>query len=453
VCGFVGIFDPRGEAPFDRALLSRMNESQTHRGPDGEGMYLGPGIGLAHTRLAIIDLDTGAQPMFNEDRSVVVVYNGEIYNFRDLRRNLDARGHRFATTSDTEAIVHAWEQWGEDCVKHFRGMFAFALWDDRQRTLFLARDRLGVKPLHYAVLPNGQLVFASELKGLLAHPDLPRRIEPRAVEDYLAYGYVPDPRTIYGDVSKLRPGHSLAWRVGEAKLRQQRYWQPEYAARTNLTARRAADELLELLQEAVALRMVADVPLGAFLSGGIDSSAVVAMMSRRAATPPTTCSIGFEESGHDESAFAREVAETFGTHHHVGRAQARDLDLIRRLAQVFDEPFADSSAIPTLQLSELTRQYVKVALSGDGGDEVFAGYRRYRWHLFEERVRAALPSSLRRPEARLGAATHAAEVDAVRAGARPGTGILPERVDHRRGGAAGAVRAGIPEPTAGIRRL
>jgi asparagine synthase (glutamine-hydrolysing) len=397
LCGFVGIFDPRGGAPIDRALLSRMARAQTHRGPDGEGAYLAQGIGLGHTRLAIIDLDTGTQPMFNEDRSVVVVYNGEIYNFRDLRRVLSGRGHRFETASDTEVIVHAWEEWGETCVARFRGMFAFALWDDRQKILFLARDRIGIKPLHQAILPDGRLVFASELKALLAHPDLPRRIEPCAIEDYLAYGYVPDPRSIYRGVAKLRPGHWLAWRLGEAAPRERRYWQVRFAARPELTAARAADELIEHLEEAVRLRLVADVPLGAFLSGGIDSSAVVAMMGRHSAAPPDTCTIGFEESDHDETRFAREVALACGTRHHVERTHARDLGVIEHLPLIYDEPFADSSAIPTVQLCALARRIVTVALSGDGGDELFAGYRRYRWHLYEERVRRALPAGLRRP--------------------------------------------------------
>jgi asparagine synthase (glutamine-hydrolysing) len=395
MCGFVGIFDPSGRAPIDRALLERMNRSQRHRGPDGEGMHVAQGIGLAHTRLAIIDLDGGAQPMFNEDHSAVVVYNGEIYNFRDLRDELRAQGHRFRSASDTEVIVHAWEEWGEACVARLRGMFAFALWDERQRTLFLARDRLGIKPLHYAVLPGGPLLFASELKALLAHPDLPRRIDPCAVEDYLAYGYVPDPKTIYRDARKLPPGHSLAWRVGQAAPRQERYWQLRFAARQRLSVQRAAEELLERLEEAVALRLVADVPLGAFLSGGVDSSAVVAMMRRRATTPVDTCSIGFAEHDHDESAFARQVAEACGTRHHVGHARVQDLDVIERLPGVYDEPFADGSAIPTLQLCALARGVVKVALSGDGGDELFAGYRRHRWHLYEEWVRAALPSVIR----------------------------------------------------------
>jgi asparagine synthase (glutamine-hydrolysing) len=397
VCGFVGMFDPRGVAAIDRPLLERMSRTQRHRGPDGEGMHVAPGNGLAHTRLAIIDLETGAQPMFNEDGSVVVVYNGEIYNFRELRDALGARGHRFRSVSDTEVIVHAWEEWGESCVAHFRGMFAFALWDERQRTLFLARDRLGLKPLHYAVLPDGQLLFASELKALLAHPELPRRIDPCALEDYLAYGYVPDPKTIYRGICKLRPAHWLSWRVRQAAPRQERYWQLRFAARESLTVQRAAEELLERLDEAVALRMVADVPLGAFLSGGVDSSAVVAMMSRRSAVPVNTCSIGFDQRDHDESAFAQEVAEACGTRHHVGWTRVQNLNVIERLPLVYDEPFADSSAIPTMQLSALAREVVKVALSGDGGDELFAGYRRHRWHLYEAWARAALPSPLRRP--------------------------------------------------------
>jgi asparagine synthase (glutamine-hydrolysing) len=396
LCGFVGIFDPRGDTPIDRALLSRMTRAQTHRGPDGEGTYVAPGTGLGHTRLAIIDLDTGTQPMFNEDRSVVVVYNGEIYNFRDLRSDLRGHGHRFETASDTEVIVHAWEEWGEACVARLRGMFAFALWDDRQKILFLARDRVGIKPLHHAILPDGRLVFASELKALLAHPDLPRRIEPCAIEDYLAYGYVPDPRSIYQGVSKLRPGHWLAWRRGEAAPRERRYWEVRFAARRELTAARAADELTQRLEEAVRLRLVADVPLGAFLSGGIDSSAVVAMMGRHSPAPPDTCTIGFEESDHDEARFAREVALACGTRHHVERAHAYDPHVIERLPLIYDEPFADSSAIPTVQLCALARQIVKVALSGDGGDELFAGYRRYRWHVYEERLRKVLPAGLRR---------------------------------------------------------
>jgi asparagine synthase (glutamine-hydrolysing) len=397
MCGLVGIFDPQGTAPIDRLLLERMNRTQRHRGPDGEGMHVAPGIGLAHTRLAIIDLAAGVQPMFNEDASVVVVYNGAIYNFRDLREELSARGHRFRSASDTEVIVHAWEEWGEACVRRLHGMFAFALWDARQRTLFLARDRLGVKPLHYAILPDGQLLFASELKALLAHPELPRRIDPFAVEDYLAYGYVPDPKTIYQSARKLAPGQWLSWRVGETAPRQERYWRLRFAARAGLDAPRAAAELLERLEEAVALRLVADVPLGAFLSGGIDSSAVVATMSRIAAAPVNTCSIGFDRSDHDETAFALQVAEACNTRHRVGRTHVQDLAVTLRLPLVYDEPFADASAIPTMQLCALAREAVTVALSGDGGDELFAGYRRHRWHLYEERVRAALPAGLRRP--------------------------------------------------------
>jgi asparagine synthase (glutamine-hydrolysing) len=360
-------------------------------------MHVAPGIGLASTRLAIIDLAAGAQPMCNEDGSVVVVYNGAIYNFRDLQGDLRARGHVFRSACDTEVIVHAWEEWGTACVARLRGMFAFALWDARQQTLFLGRDRLGIKPLHYAILPDGQLLFASELKGLLAHPGLPRRIDPCAVEDYLAYGYVPDPKTIYQGARKLRPGHWLCWRLGQREPREERYWQLRFAAREGLQAPRAAEELLGRLEEAVAMRLVADVPLGAFLSGGIDSSAVVALMSRIAAAPVNTCSIGFDDPGHDESAFARQVAQACNTRHRVGRVHVRDVAVIERLPSVYDEPFADASAIPTMQLCALARQAVTVALSGDGGDELFAGYRRHRWHQSEEWVRAALPAWVRRP--------------------------------------------------------
>ena len=396
MCGLVGIFDPQGKAPIDRLLLERMNRTQSHRGPDGDGMHVAPGIGLASTRLAIIDLAAGAQPMFNEDASVVVVYNGAIYNFRDLQEELRARGHAFRSACDTEVIVHAWEEWGEACVARLRGMFAFALWDARQQTLFLARDRLGIKPLHYAVLPDGQLLFASELKACW-------RTRPAAADRPVRRGGLPRvrlrarPEDDLSGGPKLRPGHWLSWRVGQRAPREERYWRLRFAAREGLQAPRAAAELLERLEEAVALRLVADVPLGAFLSGGIDSSAVVAMMSRIAAEPVNTCSIGFDQPDHDESAFARQVAQACNTRHRVGRVHVHDVAVIERLPSVYDEPFADASALPTMQLCALARQAVTVALSGDGGDELFAGYRRHRWHQNEEWVRAALPAWIRRP--------------------------------------------------------
>ncbi|SMF94738.1 asparagine synthase (glutamine-hydrolysing) [Methylomagnum ishizawai] len=397
MCGIVGIFDIQGGRGIDRDLLGRMNQRQFHRGPDEGGVHTEPGLGFGHRRLSIIDLSSGQQPLFNRDKTVVVTYNGEIYNFQALRAELEALGHRFETHCDTEVIVYAWEAWGEACVERFRGMFAFGLWDRTRRTLFLARDRLGVKPLHYAVLPDGCLVFGSELKALLAHPGLPRRIDPQAVEDYFAYGYVPDPKTIYRDVYKLPPGHTLTLRRGGPVGAPVAYWDVPFAVRENLDEAQVRGELIERLREAVDIRRVADVPLGAFLSGGVDSSAVVAMMAGLSEQPVNTCSIAFGDPAYNESRYAAEVAGRYHTHHRVEQVDPEDFSLIDRLAGLYDEPYADSSALPTYRVCELARKEVVVALSGDGGDETWAGYRRYRFHGYEERVRALLPLGLRRP--------------------------------------------------------
>ncbi|MCH7838637.1 MAG: amidotransferase 1, exosortase A system-associated [Planctomycetes bacterium] len=397
MCGFTGIFHSRDKREIDMALLARMNDSLAHRGPDDCGYHTEPGIGLGHRRLSIIDLSGGHQPMFNEDGSVAVVYNGEIYNFQELIKELREAGHRFRTSCDTEVIVHAWEEWGADCVKRFRGMFAFALWDQNQETLFLARDRLGIKPLYYSVLADGTVLFGSELKALLQHPDLPRNIDPRAVEDYFAYGYVPDPKTIYRDVAKLAPAHHLTFRRNEPLPTPRSYWDLSFEAREGLTEAQACEELVELLREAVGIRMIADVPLGAFLSGGVDSSSVVAMMAGLSSNPVESFSIGFDQANYDETHFAAEVAKAHKTRHHLRKVNANEFDLVDRLAGIYDEPFADSSAIPTFRLSSVTREHVTVALSGDGGDEVLAGYRRYRWHHYEEQVRARVPQSIRGP--------------------------------------------------------
>jgi asparagine synthase (glutamine-hydrolysing) len=381
----------------DPGLLRRMTDILHHRGPDDSGLHLGPGIGLGHRRLSIIDLSGGHQPLFNEDGSVAVVYNGEIYNFQALARELANRGHCFRTNCDTEVIVHAWEEWGEACVERFRGMFAFALWDENRQTLFLARDRLGIKPLYYATLADGTLLFASELKSLLVHPELPREIDPRAVEDYFAYGYVPDPKTIYRGVAKLAPGELLTLRRGEAAPRLRQYWDITFAARPKTDEREVCEELIHRLREAVEIRLVSDVPLGAFLSGGVDSSSVVAMMAGLSDDPVDTCSIAFSQADFDESRHAAAVAERCNTRHHVQTVDANAFDLVERLAGFYDEPFADSSAMPTYRVCALAREQVTVALSGDGGDELFAGYRRYRWHDYEERVRGRVPEALRRP--------------------------------------------------------
>jgi asparagine synthase (glutamine-hydrolysing) len=397
MCGIVGIVDVSGARTIDRALVSRMNDTQHHRGPDEEGLHIEPGVGLGHKRLSIIDLSTGQQPLFNEDRTVVVVYNGEIYNYRELIPELARLGHVFRTKSDTEVIVHAWEQWGEDCVTRFRGMFAFALWDRNRETLFLARDRLGVKPLQYALLPSGHFVFGSELKSLAAHPDFRRDLDPFAIEEYFALGYVPEPRTIYAGARKLPPAHTLTIRRGEPVPEPREFWDVRFTLDNPIGERDAEAELVERLRESVKLRMIAEVPLGAFLSGGVDSSAVVAMMAGVSAEPVNTCSIGFRDAAYDESRFARQVAERYRTRHFVETVESDDFDLIDVLARTYDEPYADSSAIPTYRVCQLARKHVTVALSGDGGDESFAGYRRYRLHAMEERLRSAMPLAVRRP--------------------------------------------------------
>ena len=306
-------------------------------------------------------------------------------------------GYAFRTRSDTEVIVHAWQAWGERCVDRFRGMFAFVLWDEKQQTAFIARDRLGVKPLYYSVLPDGFLIAGSELKSLLAHGALARDIDPLAVEDYFAFGYVPEPRTIYTGAAKLSPGHSLTVRRGALLPAPQEYWDVQFAQSSTLSADDAAVELIERLRESVRLRMISEVPLGAFLSGGVDSSAVVAMMAGISAAPVNTCSISFADPQYDESKYAQQVAQRYRTQHHVEHVESDDFDLIDRLAHVYDEPYADSSAIPTYRVCELARKHVTVALSGDGGDESFAGYRRYQLHMMEERIRQPLPLALRRP--------------------------------------------------------
>ena len=397
MCGIAGIFDTLSNRIQDAAVLQRMNDSQRHRGPDEGSLHLEPGIGLGHRRLAIIDIATGQQPLFNEDGSVVVVFNGEIYNYQQLIPELQALGHSFRTKSDTEVIVHAWESWGADCVKRFRGMFAFALWDRKRQTLFLARDRLGVKPMHYALLDDGQLLFGSELKSLLAHGGLRREIDPLAVEEYFALGYVAEPRTIFKQALKLAPAHSLVWRRGDPMPSPAAYWDLRLSLDNPIDEKEACVELAERLRESVKLRMIAEVPLGAFLSGGVDSSAVVATMAELSDGPVNTCSIGFDDPAFNETAFARTVADRYRTNHFVETVRSDDFDLIDTLARLYDEPYADSSAIPTYRVCQLARQRVTVALSGDGGDESFGGYRRYRMHLMEERIRSALPAGLRRP--------------------------------------------------------
>ncbi len=397
MCGITGIFDTQGGRQVDAAVLQRMNDSQHHRGPDEGSVHIEPGVGFGHRRLSIIDVATGQQPLFNEDGSVVVVFNGEIYNFAPLMAELQALGHRFHTKSDTEVIVHAWEQWGEDCVQRFRGMFAFALWDRNRQTLFMARDRLGVKPMYYALLDDGTLLFGSELKSILEHGGLRREIDPLAVEEYFSLGYVAEPRTIFRQALKLPPAHLLVVRRGQALPQPRRYWDVRFTLDQRIGLQEACEELNRRLQESIKLRLISEVPLGAFLSGGVDSSAVVALMAGLSDEAVNTCSIAFADPKFNESEFAQMVADRYRTNHRVEQVDVDDFDLIDTLARLYDEPYADSSAIPTYRVCQLARKHVTVALSGDGGDETFGGYRRYRLHLMEERMRASMPAAIRQP--------------------------------------------------------
>lgn len=397
MCAIAGIIHAETPKPVDPARVTRMCDAMAHRGPDGAGVWTGPGIGLGHRRLSIIDLAGSPQPMLSADGRAVIVFNGEIYNFRALRRELEQAGHAFCTNGDTEVILAAWQQWGTACLDRLDGMFAFALYDLATRQVLLARDRLGVKPLYYAPLSDGSIAFASELKGLLAHPLLRRRISAEAVDAYLTWGYVPDSHAIIEGVYKLPAGHFWLIGQGRAPGAPQRWWDIDFTARSRASEADLSAELLHLLRDAVASRMVADVPLGAFLSGGVDSSSVVALMNEAASHPVQTCSIGFDVAAVDETSYARQIAAQFGADHHERIVSRDDFAAIDGLAAMFDEPFADPSALPTWRVCQLARERVTVALSGDGADEAFAGYRRQVFHHHEERVRGLLPQGLRGP--------------------------------------------------------
>lgn len=396
MCGITGWFDTIGERAANKALIKSMNDALYHRGPDGEGFCFAPGIAFGHRRLAIIDLATGDQPKFDETGSICITFNGEIFNYRELRKELQDRQHHFITSSDTEVILEAWKEWGRDCVDHLSGQFAFALWDLRERTLFLARDRMGEKPLYYAFLPDRTFVFASELKALVRHPELPREVDPCAIEEFFALGYICDPRTIYRAVQKLPAGHTLTIVRGQApKLVQ--YWDPKPGSNSSATLDTAADELLARLSGAVKSQLVADVPVGAFLSGGTDSSATMALMAKARAEPVECFTIGFNDPKFDERQYAAQVATRYGGRQHVETMTGYETDIVELLPSVFDEPFGDSSALPAFQVAKLARKHVTVSLSGDAGDELFAGYRRYAFHSHEERIRGLFPQSIRGP--------------------------------------------------------
>lgn len=392
MCGICGIYNLDGR-PVDRNLLARMNSTLAHRGPDDEGYYVDESIGLGHRRLSIIDLNTGRQPILNEDGTKVIIFNGEIYNFSDLKKELEKAGHQFRTKTDTEVIVHGYEQWGTDCVSHLRGMFAFAIWDKRKSSLFLARDRLGKKPLYYFV-DGKRLLFASELKAILEDKVVPREINLEGLSDYLSFGYVPAPKTIFKGISKLLPGYILLYENNDFLLRK--YWDLQFNPKQDVSIGQYCDAILETLRESVKMRLVSDVPLGAFLSGGIDSSAVVALMASLQKEPVITNSIGFTEKEFNELGYAKETAKLFKTDHREYVVSPDAVEIIRKLSWHFDEPFADSSAIPTYYVSKMTRQSVTVALSGDGGDENFGGYRRYYFDRLENEIRNFIPQPIRR---------------------------------------------------------
>ncbi|QDU94282.1 asparagine synthase (glutamine-hydrolyzing) [Lignipirellula cremea] len=386
MCGIAGAIWSDPAFAVEEEILQRMTDLLRHRGPDAEGHYRSdyrlrppydamPGVALGHRRLSIIDLAGGAQPLANEDDTVWVVFNGEIYNFPELRNRLEGAGHRFRTHSDTETIVHLYEDEGPACFEHLNGMFSIAIWDQNKRRLVLGRDRLGQKPLFYR--PEAQrLSFASELKSLLAIPGAPRELDPNAVDEYLCYQYVPHPQCIFRGYRKLQPGHYAVFQDGV--LTVEPYWRPDFQHEQHIRAADAVPQLQELLRSSVKMRMQADVPLGAFLSGGVDSSLIVALMQQQSDRPVKTFSIGFPQAAFDETKYARQVAQHLGAEHHEFQVTPDGVSILPQLVWHYDEPMADSSAIPTWYVSEQTRQHVTVALTGDGGDELFAGYQRYR---------------------------------------------------------------------------
>lgn len=396
MCGIAGYLAGGGLCP-EQEVVRGMCDRIRHRGPDGEGCYVDEVVGLGHRRLSIIDLEGGRQPLGNEDGSVQIVFNGEIYNFQELMKDLKRRGHRFQTRSDTEVIVHLYEEVGESVPEHLNGMFAFAIWDRRRQALFLARDRFGEKPLYWTdSIPGMRFCFASELKAMTWMPGFPSRVRPESVSDFLALGYVPDPHSIYAAVRKLEPATSMTV-TAEGARRQRRYWTPCFAQASGAWTKKASVEEVDFLAgDAVRSRMVSDVPLGGFLSGGVDSSTAVAYMARSAPGRVKTFSIGFTTEEFSELEYARLVAEKYETSHHEEVVTPSIGEMLGTLVRQYDEPFGDSSAIPTLYLARMTRKFVTVALSGDGADELFGGYRRYAYALEAERMRGRLPTWVRR---------------------------------------------------------
>ena len=392
MCGIVG-FTSKDSAEKKSELLQRMNSCIIHRGPDEDGFYADETIGLAMRRLSIIDLAHGKQPIHNRDKTKWIVFNGEIYNFQELRIDLEKRGYEFKTNSDTEAIIHLYDEYGEDCVSYLRGMFAFAIWDEKEKTLFIARDRVGKKPVLYSHLTNGDLVFGSEFTALLAHPEISREVDYSAIDSYLSFLCVPAPQTAFKQIRKLEPAHYLIWKNG--RIETKRYWMPDFSKKIKISEAEAIEETTRIVRESTKLRMISEVPLGAFLSGGVDSSAIVALMAQESAQPVKTFSIGFEEQDFSELKYAKRVAEHVGAEYHEFIVKPDALEVLPKLVEHYGEPYADSSAIPTYYVSKETRKYVTVALNGDGGDESFAGYERHAAMLIAEKY-SRLPGVLRK---------------------------------------------------------
>lgn len=375
MCGICGKMHFDASYQVGIPELVQMTRSIIKRGPDDEGFHSSGNVGLGFRRLSIIDLDTGHQPLSNEDDTIWIVFNGEIYNYQQLRQELIAKGHQFKTQTDTETIVHLYEEFGPDCVKHLRGMFAFAIWDGRKNKLFCARDRFGIKPFFY-YLDEQQFVFGSEIKSILAGGDINRDLSLQGLDNYLAFGYSSADSTIFQHIKKLKPAHSLEIQIGKPPV-SRKYWEIRYQPDFSISESEWCERIEHKLSEVVRMHMMSDVPLGAFLSGGIDSSAVVAMMAQHSKNPVKTFSIGFKEAGFNELPYAREVAQLYNTEHHERIVEPESISLLSKLVNAYDEPFADASAIPTYYVSQFAREFATVVLSGDGGDELFAGYNKY----------------------------------------------------------------------------
>jgi len=395
MCGITGFFRLSSEATVENSLLTAMNQAQFHRGPDEGGEYIDEHVALGHRRLSIIDLSSGKQPMISDCDNYILVFNGEIYNFPEVREELIAKGHHFNTHSDTEVILRAHIEWGEESIHRLRGMFAYVIWDKKQKSLYVTRDRLGIKPLFWAIIDN-VFYFASELKSLKLLPNLDKTVEPKALEQYFAFGYVAEPYTIYKQVAKLSPGHTLSISVDSPTPKIKQYWDVSYANQTDYDEQAYQEALIKEFKKSINSHMMAEVPLGSFLSGGVDSSAVVAMMSQDSKQPVKTCSIGFDVADYNETDFARMVAQKYKTDHQEKVVKSDDFDLLDELAGLYDEPYADSSAMPTYRVCQLAREKVTVCMSGDGADELLAGYRRYNLMMNEEKVRSKIPAGIRK---------------------------------------------------------